>query len=679
MASMDRFFRLVAQRRLRIAMPLAVGLLLCGAIVGLLARRQPSAIHAQQPDGPRQTLKDQIIFLSPEGHVRVLDATLPNGAIGNAINWRSPAEHGAWTAIAVGDFNGDGDDEIVAVRADSSSGFNLAVYDPVVAPGADVAIGEVQFFDGIPWRTLFTTTIAGALGVVTAGNFDPNTPGDEIFFSYRSADAATPGFRLQIIRRAPGDRDGTAWEAQTPPLRTHTLWTSVDAGDIDINGVDEIVLTDREGDLYVYRVEGASLSLIFENVSRARPWTDAAIGQFFPGGPREVAASRSATSDLPRFFVFTYDPTFPGNFRDGYFELFAPSPQRVFFADINGNGDDEVFLLRDSVRNPPAPTPTPAPRPHLIMRNQGGDTLPAFEVVLAEDSGYKAGAGGDFDGDGRDEVVVARSEHLLIFNQPEIDTTSRTVITSATNPSLLRVGNLDRLGVFRFPALLSAPLSLSPAPLPAGQGGAISVVTINTQFSDVAAPFTVTVVGEPGWLRVTPIVAQTPANLEVSFNAYGLQPLRTYEATILITTPPDLRITNSPYAIPVRLEVLPGIWPQPTAVLGFAPCGGALPTPPPTTTTSLAIGGLFNVPYSVQLRPTTATWVTFTAHSSILPATLDFVFDPANRPANTELVQANLEIESTTNLGERRNATVPVEYLCERARLQLPLITNQEP
>lgn len=675
---MNQFFRLAARRRLLVALPLVLGLLICVIVLTVLARPQPLPLHAQQPDAARQTLKEQIVFLSPEGQVQVLDATLPNGAPGSAINWRSPLEHGAWSAIAVGDFNADGDDEIVAVRADVSLGFNLAIYDPVVAPGADVAIGDVAFVDTVPWRTLFTTTISGAIGVVTAGNFDPNTPGDEIFFTYRSTDQAASGFRFQIIRRASGDQDGSNWEAQTPALRTSTLWSSADAGDIDIDGVDELVLVDREGDLYVYRVEGAALTELFQNVSRARPWTDAAIGQFFPGGPREVAASRGATSDLPRFFVFVYDPTFPGNFRDGYFELFSPSPQRVFFADINASGDDEVFLLRESVRNPPAPTPTPAPRPHLIMRNQGGDTLPVFEVVLDADSGYKAGAGGDFDGDGRDEVVVVRNDRLRIFHQPNVNA-DRTDVFSPTNPVMVRVGNLDRLGIFRFPALISDPLALLPAPMPAGQTQQTFEVALNTQFSTVPAPFTVTVVGDPGWLSVSPVSAQTPAFLQVSVDTYGLQPLRTYEATILVTTPPELRITNSPYAIPVRIEVSPGIWPHPTAVIGFFPCEGALPTPPPTSTATLAIGGLFNVPYSVQLLPATATWVSFTARSGILPTTLDFVFDPVQLPPNVEFVDADLLITSTTNLNERRTATVPVAYLCERTRLQLPLLMNQMP
>jgi hypothetical protein len=647
--------------------------LITGGIGLVLLAATPPAALAQVG-----SVQQEAVYLDAAGFiqaVRLSPTTTPN----YQSLWYSPAADGPWSELATGDFNGDGDDEIVAVRAFVSESFNIAIYDPVVAPGSSLSTDDVEFIGTVPWRKLKTFNVPGDVVLVTAGDFDPARPGDEILYSYRTLDpdtgltAAAQEHRLQILRRASGDTDGTVWEAQTEPLAEEIRWDTMGVGNLDLQGAEEVVLTGDDGYLHLYRINGSSFELVYETRTEGRPWTDAAIGQVYLGGPAEVVATRKSDSTAPRLFVFSYDAG-SDTLRDAYSEFFSPSPDWLFLADISANGDDEIFMLRESVPVPPSPTPAPAQRPHLIMRNLGNDTLPIFEATLDTDNGYQAGVGGDIDGDGRAEVMVARSDRLRAFYQPEANPTPVDHALS-TNARSLTVGNIDRLGNLQFATFVVTPSVIS-AEVPAGSQETIAnVAIVSVQNNTEAIDVTVGVLGDPGWLNVTADSTTAPVALTVSFNTYGLKPLETYAATLVVSAGDDERIINSPLAIPVSLRVTPGLYPQPTSVWTFVSCADNAATQPVVKT--LTLSGLFGVPVTAELVPANTDWVTMTLNSSLMPTSVTLTFDPAQRSPGTDLLQAQLAVHSQTNQGEALDIAVPVALLCERTRLWMPLIGRQ--
>ena len=101
---------------------------------------------------------DEIVYIDSQGFIRALD---PNQSSGQPlVTWVSPT--GGWRSVALGDFNADGDDEIVAISLDES-GNRLIIYDPVVASGP---VDPDNNFSGNYWTTLYQTTLPGA---ATAG------------------------------------------------------------------------------------------------------------------------------------------------------------------------------------------------------------------------------------------------------------------------------------------------------------------------------------------------------------------------------------------------------------------------------------------------------------------------------------------------------------------------------
>lgn len=656
---------------------IGLGIVLMAALgAGVIEQRDENAARAQS------ALNEEVVYLDAAGIVRVLDPQPPGGLPdGYTVAWSSPVADGAWQAVALGDFNADGDDEIVAVRETAINGFNLAIYDPVVSPSNDVRPEDVAAIDGIPWRTLFKTTLFGAPELVAAGDFDLTTAGAEIFVSSRHVGAETEVVaarndrRFLLLHRAPGDVAGQDWTVYNQPLDAEVVWQTVDAGNVDLDGADEVVLTGDDGYMHVYRVEGDRLSLLFSNDSESRPWQDAVFGQFFADGFGEIAAVREASSDLPRFYVFSYDPTVDVSFRDRYSEYFAPSPDRVFAANVNGNNDDEAFLLRGPVPAPPSPTPTPPPRANLIMRNFSGDAIPNFEIILSPLDGFDAGAGGDLDGDTRDEIVIARADRIRVYYQPEAGATTSTTFTDytlATDAKTLQTGNLDRNGIRLFPNFAVTPQELT-VQLPSGeQSTQPSVVVVSVENSTEPVEYRITVSGAPDWLSVTPLSGVMPVALQITFDAYGLAPLSNPTAVIQVTALNDAPVLNSPLSIPVTLQVQPGLYPQPARVWHFRSCND---DPEAPVTTRLTIGGLVSVPFSARIEPASATWVDFSAAGTLLPTTLTLTIDPAAAPADAAQ-QAQLVIDATSNQGAPLSISVPILLLCETTHSWLPLIGN---
>ena len=645
-------------------------------------------VHGQTPEA-----KEELVYIDQNGIVQVFDPPQSNGAYDTPrLIWHSPTEHGRWADVSVGDFTADGDDEIVAVRPESNDGINLAIYDPVIAASQALTPGQVitgDAFNLVPWRVLTATQVTGRPYLVAAGDFDPTTPGDEILYTYRldipAADApAAPDLRMQLLRRAPGDTDGAHWTPLGLPVPTDIDWKRASVGQLIAGGPEEFALIGTEGSnkgsvLGIFRVDGDTITTLYENGSEDKPWTDATIGQFLPGGDGngEVAVVREAFDQLERFFVFIYSPNDPTNFvdfDDGVKDVYVPSPRRVIAADINANGDDEAFLLRDSLPNPPPPTPTPAPRANIFMRDPSKDAIRPFEVAIP-DGGYKEGAGLQIDDDPNDELLLARSDRFMIFYQPEVNT--NVLIFSASVNSALHVGNLDSAGIIRFPELQVDPVEPIEALVRPGQQSPERYVLQLTSNPLYATAFAVVVKDNPAWITVEPTSGTLPASLVVTFPTTGLKPLDTLQTTIEVTVADD-RFIQRTLRIPVKLTVLPGLYPQPELVRVFAPCPATGPlTDTAPATAKIAIGGLVGVPFSVTpINQPQPDWLAYTVDSSLLPANLSLTISPDKRAIGATAEQTELEIRAQSNQGDDLSVTVPVAIDCEAARLWLPLLTQ---
>ena len=114
-------------------------------------------------------VEDELVYLDPDGVIRVLDPQAPAG--NPSVAWSSPT--GGWRYFALGDFNADGDMEIVAVGVNGGAN-RLAVFDPV-AEG--VSSGRADgVINGIPWVELYNVELPGEpLVVGAATSLKPGT------------------------------------------------------------------------------------------------------------------------------------------------------------------------------------------------------------------------------------------------------------------------------------------------------------------------------------------------------------------------------------------------------------------------------------------------------------------------------------------------------------------------
>ena len=92
---------------------------------------------------------------------------------------------------------------------------------------------------------------------------------------------------------------------------------------------------------------------------------------------------------------------------------------------------------------------------HLLGRAGDGNDMTPFATKLDVDNGYRAGAAGDVDGDGKDEVVLVRDNRIRVYYSTEIHGSARyfyIAYTLNTNKAAVEVGNLDKNG-FDLPPL----------------------------------------------------------------------------------------------------------------------------------------------------------------------------------------------------------------------------------
>jgi hypothetical protein len=436
---------------------------------------------------------------------------------------------------------------------------------------------------------------------------------------------------------------------------TSNEWTYLATGNLDGSGIDEIALVANEiGNLSIFRVSADGFTRIYRNVNSENEWRVVEFGQAIAGGAEELAAVRAADWPLASAWIFRWDGA---NIQDLWAERFIPSPRLVFWADIAGNNDKEIVMLR----NVPQELGT---RPRLIVRDyNNNDTIVMREAMLDGDNGYSAGAGGDFDGDGRDEIAVMRSNRIRIYKEPErsadVDEYERS-----NNGEILRAGNLDAEGLARGPRLGASKAGLSFR-VRAGMASDPQTVRVSDATTDTRIPVAGSLQNASAWAQLSLSGTSTPLTVTVVANAGGRQ-TGVYTDQVVIDAQTQ-KIGNDPLRIPITLTVESGITPTPDYLaFNYYPCEEAA-----VRTVPVQLEGEAGTHYSTQIQGGPA-WVTVEPITGELPGQATVTVDPARRLSDVADAVLIVSVDWPGAAGTQER--IPIRLVCGDGRAILPMV-----
>ena len=545
----------------------------------------PAAVQAQSVD-------DEIVYIDGTGVIRVLDT---NQAGTKLIQWFS--DEGGFYDFALGDVNNDEDLEIIGIKGTGAEG-KLVVYDPVVNSSSIPPSGKIN---EVPWAKLYERVIGSTPVIVGAGDLDDNIPGDEIIYGFETG---TYTSAITVIKGNSLTPDGRGWLDHIPRVDFEHNWDFVTVGQIDGSSTEEVVLIDDDAvrdvnrsRLSAYRLNDGGLannSPFFTNTSSNNEWRRVAIGQVRAGGNNEVVAIRNTSSTGPAdILIFKYSSSAGLAEDEGDAIFISPSPREVFLANINGtvNGvqDKEIFILR-SVRDNPS-----AIRMAVINRGDDSISTSSIEQSLDVDNRWKNGAGGDVDGDGKDEVIIMAAGQIRVYNDPINNMSNTLENVVGTNDRSIKVGDLDRNG-FTSGIQLAANISGLDNGIVSGSQGMVQIALTS---GGQPVSFNAQVLNPPAWAgALNQTIGVTPFTLSLPIDARALLP-GTYSLIVRITST-NAEVVNNPFDIPISVVVKPATIAVTPAVAAFVfqPAEGASICTPETTSLALNVDGTNGVNYT---------------------------------------------------------------------------------
>ena len=350
---------------------------------------------------------DELVLLDGSGRIKVVDTNVPSGF--EPVDWQSDTT--GWTAVTLGDFNGDGDQEILATK-----GATAQIFDPVVQPGYAEVAGQWSISSPYVWYDMDTGDIDG--------------DGRDEIVLLRSDAAGDILSRLLVYD---GDAAGTSW-TKTKELTHGARWDDVALGDVNADGKEDVGLIRPDDNLLLILNPAANWTNLHENAYNFT-WKDLEmvnVEKTSGADKTEIALSRKGVlGELNSILVFRWKTGTA--LEDVWGGKFYPYFDDLEGADLNGDGDEELIMYRD----------TDDVDVTLIARNPLGSSMRTFEPTGSNSphGGWLDMETGDIDGDGKDEVILVRSDKYRIYDRPEASDNFNDV--SGSFRGSFAIGDLD--------------------------------------------------------------------------------------------------------------------------------------------------------------------------------------------------------------------------------------------
>jgi hypothetical protein len=542
---------------------------------------------------------DEVILLTSAGQIRV-DAPLPPSSPAPQI-WNSGSSQG-WMMVAAGDFNGDGDAEIVATKSNT-----FQVFDPVVQSGRqEVTNGPIS--------------LGTQIYLVATGDFDGDTKDEIAIVFYRGG---TNPYQLAVYD---GGLNATAgdWRLSYPvPSGYAANWQDMSTGDINNDGADDVVMV-RNADNRITVLNGRTWAELADQANYATAWYAVAAGNLTAAyAGDEIALERHGNDKNPRVNSLLALRVASGQLKDdiGGGAYYSPDFTSIATGDVNGDTVDETLLLRNPIYDG---------RVWLQMVNPAGATLFGFEQSTGDSPLFAIVRMGDVDGDGHAEVIVERTDRYRIYYQPEVDVSFTDYPGAFRTWSTSTVSNLPTIALANVDGVSGPVLSVTPTSLSfsldCGDASPIKPLSITNSGTGSSFAWQAQAIEDSGsgWLLLDATSGTTPGTVNVSVRpgiAKG-----SYSGTVRITAT-DAGIQNTPVNVPVSYTSLCSGFSASPAKLTFNMTWGS------TASQSVTVGGPGSSAWTASVAPvsptTSCSWLTLSAMAGSTPSTVSVFVNAA--------------------------------------------------
>ena len=199
----------------------------------------------------------------------------------------------------------------------------------------------------------------------------------------------------------------------------------------------------------------------------------------------------------------------------------------------------------------------------------GPDRPVQFELIL--DQSFRYGAGGDVDGDNKDEIALNSRLQIRLFNSPDISTTDVTNYAVESKAAPFQIGNLDRNGSVLAPTL-SASLTTLLIPVQAGTVSNPYAVEIRDSTSNTPIDFYVYTLPAVPYVAWSTNSNTTPATLQITVDAVDMLPDSINGTNVMVDTN-QFGVDGAPVKIGLLAKASAGIIVRPhSSVVFVQPC-----------------------------------------------------------------------------------------------------------
>ncbi len=458
---------------------------------------------------------DEVVLIRSDGYIQVEDPFHSAGT--DPATWTSP--EGGWNFVTTGDFNGDGDDEIVAL-----GGSRAKIYDPFPTAGTKVAFEQV--LSGFNW--------------VKAVAADIDADGRDELILLRDDNTATAKARLLVYD---GNPAGTQWTL-IQDIEFGAQWADMVAGNFIGDSRLELALTRQQ----VPTTQGLILVL---NAQTGQTIAQDSFGYYFEriaagdadnNGLDDIAAVRNISSVQGTNMVIFRVRGVGQGLESIYSTGFGTAFRWVSMADYDSDGADEVSLLRN----------VPPPHSGLYAVDRYGTAVNLNEVI---GEGWTDLRSGDIDADGRSDVLILK-DNLVRAYRPGTPGTSTSIIWSKSGSyrAVFATGDIDGgTGVITGPRLEVSPTSLTFTMEYGSSAPPAQTLTVTNATATGAISWTAQLNPQVDWLSIWPTSGQTPGTINVAVVADRVS-AGTLTTNIVISG--GAGVANSPFTVPVTVTVV---------------------------------------------------------------------------------------------------------------------------